>query len=316
MWAEISEKEHSNEDDAKKGDSGEKDIKRQKKHKTGNAVDVAERAYLQSIESYKLLSIDEERELARRIKAGDEKAKEEFINRNLRLSYFLAKKYFGFGMDNMDLVQIANMALIKAVNNYDYNRSKFSTFATKIVLQNLKKEINRRFAHIGVSESRTKQIWEINKFETDFLRDMGRKPTQKELEEKFSPLVLKNAREAMEKIQTVSLDAPCDEDNDEILYGITTDEGQKTPEEKLFEQMCGEDRSLLATKIMPMLDELDPCESKVLRLYMGLFDNNPYNLKQISAILKLDQDQIYSIHGTAMRKIMRIENYMEIRQYL
>lgn len=142
--------------------------------------------YLKQIGCYKLLSPQEEIELAKRIQQGDKRAKDQLTQANLRLVVSIAKRYVGRGMLFLDLIQEGNLGLIKAVEKFDYTRGyKFSTYATWWIKQAITRAIADQARTIRIPVHMVETINKITRIQRQLVQEKGREPTPEEIAEKL-----------------------------------------------------------------------------------------------------------------------------------
>ena len=191
----------------------------------GISVDDPVRMYLREIGKIPLLSYDKELELAKRILEGDEEAKQELAEANLRLVVSIAKKYVGRGMLFLDLIQEGNMGLIKAVEKFDYTKGfKFSTYATWWIRQAITRAIADQARTIRIPVHMVETINRLIRTSRHLLQQLGREPTPEEIAKEMDMSVEKVMEIQKIAQDPVSLETPIGEEDDSHLGDFIQDE--------------------------------------------------------------------------------------------
>lgn len=188
--------------------------------------------YLKQIGCYKLLSPQEEIELAKRIQQGDKRAKDQLTQANLRLVVSIAKRYVGRGMLFLDLIQEGNLGLIKAVEKFDYTRGyKFSTYATWWIKQAITRAIADQARTIRIPVHMVETINKITRIQRQLVQEKGREPTPEEIAEKLDGTITPERVREIQKIalDPVSLETPIGEEDDSHLGDFIEDKEAVSP---------------------------------------------------------------------------------------
>ena len=249
--------------------------------------------YLKSIGKVPLLKTEQEKEIAKRIQAGDQDAKDELIEANLRLVVAIAKKYVGRGLQFLDLIQEGNVGLIKAAGRFDYKKGyKFSTYATWWIQQSITRAIADKARIIRLPIHMIDSIGKIRRATIDLTTELGHPPTKQEIAYRLGLPVSKLTSIIKSAQSTVSMDTPAtsDEDSSKIADFIV-DNSTITPDGKVTQDNLLED-------IRTILNQLSQKERDVLILRYGL-DNNG---------VKKTLDEIGSQYGVSRERIRQIEN--------
>jgi len=251
--------------------------------------------YLQEIGRVPLLSEEEEQELARRLRAGDEEAKERFIRANLRLVVSIARRYSGYGLPLLDLIQEGNVGLLRAVERFDPEKGyKFSTYATWWIRQAIARALAEQGRTIRLPEHVIELIQKINEAEEGFLKEQGRRPTLEELAVLLD-LPLEKVRQAKEAAAyPLSLEAPLGE-REETLGDLLGEEGPSPPEEIAKE--------LLLSELEESLKELPERERQILELRYGLEGQEPRTLEEIGRILGISRERVRQLEEQALERL-------------
>lgn len=268
------------------------------------------RMYLKEIGRVPLLSGDEEIELAVRIQQGDELAKQELAEANLRLVVSIAKRYVGRGMQFLDLIQEGNMGLMKAVEKFDYTKGfKFSTYATWWIRQAITRAIADQARTIRIPVHMVETINKLVRVQRQLLQDLGREPTPEEIGAEMD-LPTEKVREILKIAQEpVSLETPIGEEDDSHLGDFIEDEGAMSPE--MFTSS-----SLLREQLEDVLDTLTDREENVLRLRFGLDDGNIRTLEQVGKVFGVTRERIRQIEAKALRKLRHPSRSNQLKDFL
>ena len=215
--------------------------------------------YMQSISKTPLLTIEEEVELANKIKKGDQKAREKMIASNLRLVVKIARDYMNFGLPLMDLVSEGNIGLVKAVERFDpYKGGKLSTYASWWIKQSIKRALANHSKTIRVPVHLVDRISKMRKIIKELTDRFGREPCDEEIGYAMEIPTHKIAHLKSISAQPRSLDAPINDDSDTSFGDLVGDENQSSPFENLDTKMQNMD-------IQSVVNQLDPRESRPLR---------------------------------------------------
>ncbi|MBQ1407400.1 MAG: sigma-70 family RNA polymerase sigma factor, partial [Eubacterium sp.] len=207
----------------------------------GVAVDDPVRMYLKEIGEVRLLTPEEEVELAKKIEDGDERAKQRLCEANLRLVVSIAKRYVGRGMLFLDLIQEGNLGLIKAVEKFDYRKGyKFSTYATWWIRQAITRSIADQARTIRIPVHMVETINKLTRVSRTLLQDLGREPTQEEIAKELG-MPVEKVREIQRIAQEpTSLDKPIGEEEDSRLEDFIPDTDVPSPSDAVANSMMKE----------------------------------------------------------------------------
>lgn len=268
------------------------------------------RMYLKEIGRVPLLSGDEEVDLAIRIQKGDEIAKQELAEANLRLVVSIAKRYVGRGMQFLDLIQEGNMGLMKAVEKFDHTKGfKFSTYATWWIRQAITRAIADQARTIRIPVHMVETINKLVRVQRQLLQDLGREPTPEEMGAEMD-LSTEKVREILKIAQEpVSLETPIGEEDDSHLGDFIEDEAAMSPE--MFTSSA-----LLREQLEDVLDTLTDREENVLRLRFGLDDGNIRTLEQVGKVFGVTRERIRQIEAKALRKLRHPSRSNQLKDFL
>ena len=263
----------------------------------GISIDDPVRMYLKEIGKVPLLTADQEIELAKRIEDGDEDAKRQLSEANLRLVVSIAKRYVGRGMLFLDLIQEGNLGLIKAVEKFDYRKGyKFSTYATWWIRQAITRAIADQARTIRIPVHMVETINKLIRVSRQLLQDLGREPQPEEIAEEMG-IPVEKVREIIKIAQEpVSLETPIGEEEDSHLGDFIPDEDAPAPADAAAFTMLKE-------QLMSVLSTLTPREEMVLKLRFGLEDGRARTLEEVGKEFKVTRERIRQIEAKALRKL-------------
>lgn len=268
------------------------------------------RMYLKEIGRVDLLTAEEEVEIAKRIEAGEELAKQELAEANLRLVVSIAKRYVGRGMSFLDLIQEGNMGLMKAVEKFDYTKGfKFSTYATWWIRQAITRAIADQARTIRIPVHMVETINKLVRVQRTLLQDLGREPTPEEIGAEMD-LPTEKVREILKIAQEpVSLETPIGEEDDSHLGDFIEDDGALSPKDYTSS-------SLLREQLEDVLETLTDREENVLRLRFGLNDGNIRTLEQVGKVFGVTRERIRQIEAKALRKLRHPSRSKQLKDFL
>ena len=276
----------------------------------GLSIDDPVRMYLKEIGKVPLLSTEKELELAEKMSQGDEKAKQELVEANLRLVVSIAKRYVGKGMFFLDLIQEGNLGLMKAVDKFDYNKGyKFSTYATWWIRQAITRAIADQARTIRIPVHMVETIHKVSRISRQLLQRLGREPTADEIarEMNMSP---EKVREILKIAQDpVSLETPIGEEEDSHLGDFIEDVDSPAPAEAAS-------YTLLREQLSEVLHTLTPREEQVLRLRFGLDDGRTRTLEEVGKVFNITRERIRQIEAKALRKMRHPSRSKRLKDYL
>ena len=275
---------------------------------TGNVSDPIH-MYLKEIGQVPLLTPEQEVELAKRVAEGDEEAKKQLEEANLRLVVSIAKHYTGHDMSLMDLIQEGNLGLIRAVEKYDYKKGfRFSTYATWWIRQSITRAIADQGRTIRIPVHMVENINKVNRASRDLMQELGRDATPEEIAKRIH-MTPDRVRE-IQKIsrEPVSMETPVGEEEDSSLGDFIRDETSPVPADEAA-------RVMLKEQIRQILTDLSEREQQVLHLRYGLDDDRPRTLEEVGKQLNVTRERIRQIEAKALRKLkrknIRMKDYLE-----
>lgn len=274
----------------------------------GLPVDDPVRMYLKEIGKIPLLHSEEEIRLARRMEAGDSKAKERLAEANLRLVVSIAKHYCGRGMQLLDLIQEGNLGLIKAVERFDYRKGfKFSTYATWWIRQAITRAIADQSRTIRIPVHMVESINRTARTSRRLAQELGREPTPEELA-KDMRLPLNRIKEILKVSQEpVSLESPVGEEDSQL--GDFIKDEQAVPQEAVT-------FTILQEELAQALGSLTERERDVLRLRFGLDDGRQRTLEEVGVIFNVTRERVRQIEAKALRKLRHPSRSRKLKDFL
>ncbi len=276
----------------------------------GINVDDPVRMYLREIGRISLLTFDQELDLAKKVLKGDEEAKKQLAESNLRLVVSIAKKYLGRGMLFLDLIQEGNMGLIKAVEKFDYTKGfKFSTYATWWIRQAITRAIADQARTIRIPVHMVETINKLIRTSRHLLQQLGREPTPEELSAEMEMPIDKVMEIQKIAQDPVSLETPIGEEDDSHLGDFIQDDDSPAPHDAAS-------YTLLKEQLQEVMSTLTPREEKVLRLRFGLEDGKARTLEEVGREFQVTRERIRQIEAKALRKLRHPSRSKKLRDYM
>ena len=276
----------------------------------GVSIEDPVRMYLKEIGKVPLLSAEREIELAKRMEEGDEEARKELAEANLRLVVSIAKRYVGRGMLFLELIQAGNLGLIKAVEKFDYHKGyKFSTYATWWIRQAITRAIADQARTIRIPVHMVETINKLIRVSRQLLQELGREPLPEEIAKELD-MPVERVREILKISQEpVSLETPIGEEEDSHLGDFIQDDNVPVPAEAAAQ-------TLLKEQLDEVLDTLTEREQKVLRLRFGMNDGRARTLEEVGREFDVTRERIRQIEAKALRKLRHPSRSRKLRDYL
>ena len=253
--------------------------------------------YLREIGKVALLSAEEEIALAKRIETGDEEAKKQLVEANLRLSVSVAKRYIGCGIPLLDLIQEGNIGLIKAAEKYDYTKGfRFSTYATWWIKQSISRAIADQSKTIRIPAHIVESVNKLRKVQREMTAALGKEPTNKQL-----AIAMKVDEKTIAEWfsymgDTTSLDVQVGDEEDATIGSLIEDTSCINPADVVM----SEDMTHILDSV---LDTLPAKEADIVRYRFGLMDGNAKTLEEVGQIYNLSRERIRQLEAKALRKL-------------
>ncbi len=267
------------------------------------------RMYLKEIGQVKLLSAEEEIELAKRVSEGDQEAKNKLTEANLRLVVSIAKKYSGRGLHILDLIQEGNTGLIRAVDKFDWTKgNKFSTYATWWIRQAITRAIADQARTIRVPVHMVEVINKATRCNRKLVQELGREPTVEEIAAELNLPVEKIIEANRTAADTLSLDTPVGDEEDTSIGSFVPDDMTPGPADATS-------NALLAEALKEILDTLTEREADVLRMRFGMYDGRTHTLEEVGQIFGVTRERIRQIENKAIRKLRHPSRAKKIKDF-
>jgi RNA polymerase primary sigma factor len=267
--------------------------------------DTAIKLYLREIGQVKLLTPEEEIELAARIKKGDKKAREQMIKANLRLVVKIARDYEGIGLPLLDLISEGNIGLMKAVERFDPAKGgKLSTYGSWWIKQSIKRALANQSKTIRLPVHLVDKISKMRRTSMRLQEELGREPTDEELGEELGTTASRVAQMRMAAIRPASLDAPIGDEDSNNFAEVVQDESADTPYEQLEEKT-------VTRMLQEMVKTLDPREATILRARFGLDGGPQKTLEEVGEKFGVTRERVRQIQNIALRKLRKMIEKME-----
>jgi RNA polymerase primary sigma factor len=264
------------------------------------------KTYLKEIRNIPLLTAEQEINLSRRIRRGDEQARKQMIRSNLRLVINIAKRYIHLGIPLLDLIEEGNLGLMKAVDKFNHRKGyRFSTYAAWWIRQGITRSISEQGRMIRVPVYMNELITKWKKKKERLTQKLNRIPSEQEIAKS-----LKLPKDKMEQINfwmstsTSSLEAPVGEESDIQVSDLIEDETAQSPD-------AGIKRLLDRERIGNLLGIMTERERKILDMRFGLVDSKPQTLAQVAKKLGVSRERIRQIEEVALKKLRKLVEHHE-----
>ncbi|HDI51183.1 RNA polymerase subunit sigma [candidate division KSB1 bacterium] len=266
--------------------------------------------YLQDIQKVSLLTPEEEVELAKRIRAGDQEALNRLVEANLRFVVSIAKEYQNRGLPLEDLINEGNIGLIKAAKKFDSTKGfRFISYAVWWIRQSITEAIVNHAKMVRLPFNKVWEVFRVEKTFNKLRRELGRDPSLEEVTEALgiSHSDLSNIMVSLGK--DLSLDEIISDDFDSSLLDFIADEKSPRPDASLLDES-------LKIEVEKVLSSLPWREGEILRLYYGINEERPLTLNEIGERLGLSRERVRQIKELALRKLRQTSKGKVLRQFL
>ncbi len=266
--------------------------------------------YLQEIGEVELLTADQEIELAKRIKKGDQTALETLTKANLRFVVSVAKQYQNQGLDLCDLINEGNLGLIKAAKRFDETRGfKFISYAVWWIRQSILQALAEQSRVVRLPLNRVGALNKIGKTYNQLEQQMEREPTPDEIAQELEMSAFEVTDTMKRSGRHLSMDAPFNMGEENRLLDILHNDSQPAPDSNLM----GES---LRTEVQRALATLSEREAEVVRLYFGLHREHPMTLEEIGEKFSLTRERVRQIKEKALRRLRHASRSKNLKAYL
>jgi RNA polymerase primary sigma factor len=297
--------------------------------------------YLKKVAKIPLLKPEEEKEVAKRAREGDQEAFKKLVESNLRFVINIAKQYLGYGLPLSELIAAGNHGLIEAAKRFDPDRGvKFISYAVWWIRQAIMQALSQQTGAVRIPLKQAHVINRIGSIYSKLFRELereptpkevaeeysreviskemekelGRKPTKEEIEERLKKEGLKISPEEVEKCMQVcriplSLDAPVGENEDTFFVDFLSQHGTAEVEERIITEV-------LEKEIEDMLDRLPEKERRVIELRFGLRGEEPRTLREIGDILNISRERVRQLETRALRKLRNMAIKKHLKDFL
>ena len=266
--------------------------------------------YLREIGETPLITAEQEVELAKKIKLGDQSSLEKLTKANLRFVVSVAKQYQNQGLSLADLINEGNIGLIKAAKRFDETRGfKFISYAVWWIRQAVLQALAEQSRIVRLPLNRVGTLHKIGKISSSLEQEYGREPSPDEIAKELSLSAVEVTDTLKISNSHLSLDAPFSVSEDNSLMDVLEDEFQPAPDEALLDES-------LRLEIERALDSLSPRESEVINLYFGLSQDKALTLEEIGARFSLTRERVRQIKEKAIRRLRHASRSKSLRAYL
>jgi RNA polymerase primary sigma factor len=266
--------------------------------------------YLHEIGKVELISAEEEVELARRIKNGDDEALNRLIKANLRFVVSVSKQYQNQGLSLPDLINEGNLGLIKAAQRFDETRGfKFISYAVWWIRQSILQALAEQARIVRLPLNKIGSINKINKAFAELEQRFERDPSMQEIAEVLE-MTLDDVKESMKSAgRHVSMDAPINQDEEGTLYDVLLSKDSASPDKGLLNDS-------LRKEIERVLSTLTYREANIIRLYFGLNGKHQYTLEEIGEEFNLTRERVRQIKEKAIKRLKNVTRCRILKAYL
>jgi RNA polymerase primary sigma factor len=271
----------------------------------GYDADTAIKLYLREIGQVKLLTPQEEIQLAARIKRGDKKAREHMIKANLRLVVKIARDYEGIGLPLLDLISEGNIGLMKAVERFDPSKGgKLSTYGSWWIKQSIKRALANQSKTIRLPVHLVDKISKMRRVGMRLQEELGREPTDDEVAFDMGLTTSRVTQMRLAAVRPASLDASIGDEDSNTFAEVVQDESAETPYEQLEEKTVN-------SMLRDMVETLDPREATILRARFGLDGGSEKTLEEVGEVFGVTRERVRQIQNIALRKLRKMIEKLE-----
>ncbi len=281
-----------------------------KKKVVGSRTKQSIEKYLEEIGGFSPLRPEEEIDLARCIRRGDEEALDKLVKANLRFVISVAKEYQGQGLPLQDLISEGNLGLIKAAQRFDETRGfKFISYAVWWIRQSILQALAEQSRVVRLPLNRVGAINKIGRALESLEKTFGREPSMDEVALKMEMSTFEVADVIKTSARHLSLDEPFKEEDGNSLLDVIESDRYSPPDSTLMKES-------LQVEIEKILTTLKPREAEIIRLYFGLEGDRPLTLEEIGEHFRLTRERVRQIKEKALRRLRHRSRLEPLRKYL
>ncbi len=290
----------------KKSVAGQKKKKKKPEYRTKESIE----KYLEEIGNFSPLPPEQEIELARRIRQGDEDALDTLVKANLRFVISVAKEYQGQGLPLQDLISEGNLGLIKAAQRFDETRGfKFISYAVWWIRQSILQALAEQSRVVRLPLNRVGAINKVGRALEALEKRFGREPSMAEIANRMEMTSFEVADVLKTSARHLSLDEPFKEDEGNSLLDVLKSDRYQPPDGDLM-------KASLREEIEKVLGTLKDREAEIVKLYFGLDNDRPLTLEEIGEYFKLTRERVRQIKEKALRRLRHRSRLEPLRKYL
>lgn len=283
---------------------------REERKSRGQGSPESLRKYLKEIARLPRVTVEEERELGRRIQKGDRAALQKLVEANLRFVVSFAKRYRGCGLSFLDLINEGNVGLIEAAKRFDPGKNvKFITYAVWWIRQSIIHALSDQSGPFRLPQKQANLLYRIGKAQAALMAELERRPSVEEIAESMDvdPEDVTTLLQVSD--ENISLSELIDEEHEFQMGDKLEQDVIPAADAVLF-------RGALRSQVRRALGELDEKERRVILLRFGLTGEEPKTLKEIGEVMNLSRERIRQIEAQALKKLNRSSKCQQLRSYL
>lgn len=273
--------------------------------------------YLRDIAQQPLLTIEEEVDLAQKIRQGDERALERMVLGNVRFVVSVAKKYQNMGLPLADLISAGNIGLVIAAKRYDETKgTKFCSYAVWWIRQSILQSLAKEGRTVSIPANQLGLLTKMNKTTSCLEQELQRSPSQAEVADRLQETLSQggNVEKHLDHLlhapqQTVSLNAPVKDDENTSIIETLTDPSAPSPDDGLMRESLHDD-------INDVLSDLPKSEQNILKMYFGIGHAHSYSMDEIGMRIGLSRERVRQLHNNALTRLRRSVNKERLRVHL
>jgi RNA polymerase primary sigma factor len=263
--------------------------------------------FLKDVGKVDVLTAAQEVELAKRIERGEQRAKQEMVEANLRLVVSIAKRYRNQGLPFLDLIQEGTIGLVRAAEKFDHRKGfKFSTYATWWIRQAVARALADKARTIRMPVHIVEKLNKIVYLERQLRAELGREPTSAEIGRDLE-LTTDEVERIRRSAQTpLSLEKPVSDENESELGHFLTDKNQELPDEAA-------ELTLRRKALQKILHTLPSRQRQVLKLRFGLDGRHPRTLDEVGRTFNVTGERIRQIEDQSLKKLLALADVANLR---